>query len=412
MSLELSSLKESNEFLNLLMDSIPSAVFLVDKNVRIQQFNQGFQKLFSKTETELVNQYCGNAIGCAFAVDENQICGQTSNCSNCVLRNAIIESFLDKAPCSKVKLDRHFYIGSEKRNKHFLFSAMYLTYHKEEMILIVVDDMTELETQRLWLLEKQERLDEDLKSAAEIQRSLLPASFPRISNCSFAYRFIPSEQVGGDIFNIFELDDQHVIIYVLDVSGHGVPAAMVTVSVSQMLSPTTGYFCNRGDDIQPGCETELASPGKVLEALDANYPIERFDKYFTMSYVVLNHHELNLVSCNAGHPPPIILRSDGSMENLEQGGSIVGMGGLIPFEEEFKTLNKGDKLIFYTDGVTEYSSGAGELFGEDRLKTVIRRQVSGSAEQTADDIVRSVLEFGDNAPPDDDITIVVVNFSK
>lgn len=412
MAVELSNLRESNEFLNLLMDSIPSAVFLVDRDVRVQQFNQGFRKLFSKDEADLVNQYCGNAIGCAFTVDENQICGKTSNCNNCVLRSSIIGSLVEKAPSFKVKLHRDFYIGGNRLNKHFLFSSMYLTYHDDEMIMIVVDDMTELETQRLNLLEKQERLDEDLKSAAEIQKSLLPATFPRLHNCSFASRFIPSDQVGGDIFNVFELDEHRLIIYIIDVSGHGVPAAMVTVSVSQMLSPTTGYFCNRGAESLPACETELASPQKVLDALDASYPIERFDKFFTMSYVVLNHDDSKLSSCNAGHPAPIIVRSDGSLEFLEKGGSIVGLGGVIPFEEESTTLREGDKIVFYTDGVTEYSNSAGELFGEDRLNSLLVGMASRNAEETAEAIVNSVMEFGNNLPPADDITLVVVDFSK
>ncbi|MGD9818136.1 MAG: SpoIIE family protein phosphatase [Desulfomonilaceae bacterium] len=411
MAVDITDLKESNEFLNLLMDSIPSAVFLVDKSVRIQQFNQGFKKLFSKPEEEILNEFCGNAIGCAFTVDENGVCGHTSNCDKCELRDSIIMSFAEKAPSLKVKLTRDFYIGGQRLNKHFLFSSLYLTYHGDEMILIVVDDMTELETQRLSLVEKQERLDEDLKSAAEIQKSLLPASLPKLPGCDFAFRFIPSERVGGDIFNIFELDDERVVIYILDVSGHGVPAAMVTVSVSQMLSPTTGYFCNRENNSQFVCETELSSPKMVLTALDIHYPIERFDKYFTMSYVVLNHRKASLVSCNAGHPTPILLRSDGHVEYLEEGGAIVGLGGLIPYEDEMRLIEKGDKLIFYTDGITEYSNSAGELFGERRLKDLLGPMVNRTAEDTAEEIIRRIMEFGDGSPPGDDITLVVAHFS-
>ena len=410
LAIELNNLKESNEFLNLLMDNITSAVFLVDKDVRLQQFNDSFKKLFSKAEVDLINQLCGNAIGCAYTVDESQLCGQTSNCGKCGLRDSLFRAFAEKAPTFKVKLHRDFYIGGLRVNKHFLFSSMYLSYRNEEMILVIVDDVTEMETQRLWLVEKQERLDEDLKSAAEIQKSLLPDSFPKVDNCRFASKFIPSERVGGDIFNVFELDEERIIIYILDVSGHGVPAAMVTVSVSQMLCPTTGYFCGHGGQRSFACETELASPKKVLQALDMNYPLERFDKFFTMSYVVLNHRESTLVSCNAGHPAPILLRSDGRIEPLDQGGTIVGMGGVLPFEEEVKTLANGDKIIFYTDGLTEYTNATEEVYGVERLNKTLRNLTKFSAQETLDTIVSSVMEFGDNVSPCDDITLIVVDF--
>jgi phosphoserine phosphatase RsbU/P len=409
--IELNSLKESNEFLNLLMNNITSAVFLVDKEVRLQQFNDAFKKLFSKAEVELINKLCGNAIGCDYTVEEGQLCGKTSNCGKCGLRDSVFRAFAEKAPTFKVKLHRDFYIGGLRVNKHFLFSSMYLSYRDEEMILIIVDDMTEMETQRLWLVEKQLRLDEDLKSAAEIQRSLLPALFPKVDNCRFASKFIPSERVGGDIFNVFEIDKERIVIYILDVSGHGVPAAMVTVSVSQMLCPTTGYFCGHSGYRSPACETELASPKKVLQALDMNYPLERFDKFFTMSYVVLNHRESTLVYCNAGHPAPILLRSDGRLEPLEQGGTIVGMGGVIPFEEEVKTLAHGDKIIFYTDGLTEYTNTAGEAYGVERLNKILTKLTTFSAQETLDTVVSSVMDFGENVSPSDDITLVVVDFS-
>ncbi|MGO8878467.1 MAG: SpoIIE family protein phosphatase [Desulfomonilaceae bacterium] len=411
MAIQLGSLKESNEFLNLLMDNMTSAVFLVGKDFRVQQVNDSFKKLFSITEAKLINKLCGNAIGCAFTVDESQLCGKTSNCGNCELRDSVFSVFVEKVPVFKAKLHREFYIGGQRVDKYFLFSSVYLFYRDEEMVLVIVDDMSEMERQRLWLVEKQKRLDEDLKSAAEIQKSLLPASFPKVDNCRFASKFIPSERVGGDIFNVFELDEQRIVIYVLDVSGHGVPAAMVTVSVSQMLCPTTGYFCSHRESRSSVCETELSSPQKVLEALDMNYPLERFDKFFTMSYVVLNHRESTLVSCNAGHPAPILLRSDGRIEPLEQGGTIVGMGGVIPFEEEVKKLGNGDKIIFYTDGLTEYANADGEAYGLERLNKILNNLTTFSAQETLDTVVSSVMEFGDSVSPSDDITLVVVDFS-
>lgn len=92
------------------------------------------------------------------------------------------------------------------------------------------------------LIKKQKYLDEDLKAAAGIQKSLLPQKLPETDNFDFAWEFLPCDLIGGDIFNVFLLDDNHLGVYMLDVSGHGVPSAMVTVSVSQILQPHSGYM--------------------------------------------------------------------------------------------------------------------------------------------------------------------------
>ena len=86
----------------------------------------------------------------------------------------------------------------------------------------------------------------------------------------------------------------------------------------------------------------------------------------------------------------------------------MGLGGLVPFEEETKTLAQGDKVIFYTDGLTEYSNSSGELYGEQRLLNMMRNHAKSSIEKIVDALVDSVLEFGDKIPPNDDITLVAV----
>jgi len=132
------------------------------------------------------------------------------------------------------------------------------------------------------LLKKQEALDEDLKAAAGIQRSLLPQEPPDTRIVDVAWQFIPCEKIGGDIFNMVRLDEKHWGIYMLDVSGHGVPSALVAVSVSQILGPQQGLLLKK--TIKPPPFYEILSPAEVLNLLDQEYPIERFNKFFTISY--------------------------------------------------------------------------------------------------------------------------------
>ncbi len=178
------------------------------------------------------------------------------------------------------------------------------------------------------LLKKQEALDEDLKAAAGIQRSLLPKEPPDEDIVDVAWQFMPCEKIGGDIFNMVRLDEKHWGIYMLDVSGHGVPSALVAVSVSQILGPQQGLLLKK--TIKPPPFYEILSPAEVLNLLDQEYPIERFNKFFTISYIVFNTEDKSIIYSNAAHPPPILLHGNGEMELLDKGGTIIGMGGLTP----------------------------------------------------------------------------------
>jgi nitrogen-specific signal transduction histidine kinase len=148
MSINLKNLKESNEFLNILFDNITSALFILDKNARIENINESFTLLFQKREEKILGNLCGNALGCKFAVEENALCGETSHCKNCILKRDILQTMSEKVPTNRRKLSRDFYSDIQKETKHFLYSTRYIQYYGKEYILIIVDDHTELETSR------------------------------------------------------------------------------------------------------------------------------------------------------------------------------------------------------------------------------------------------------------------------
>jgi phosphoserine phosphatase RsbU/P len=259
------------------------------------------------------------------------------------------------------------------------------------------------------LTEKQKILDDDLRAAAGIQQSLLPRHLPDIENLVFGWRFMPSHAIGGDIFNIVRLDEKHVGVYMIDVSGHGAPAALITVSVSQTLKPE-GNVTKRRKYEPPGYG--INSPRKVMELLDREYPIERFGRYFTIVYLIVNTITGSLTYSNAAHPLPIVLRKNGEIEILDKGGTIIGLGGLIPFEEGEISLKRGDRIILFTDGILDCQNDRDDFYGPERFSSILESVRHERITDLLDGVVRSITDFCKGRPFQDDISIVVIEYGK
>lgn len=254
---------------------------------------------------------------------------------------------------------------------------------------------------------KQAKLEEDLAAAAHIQKALIPVAPPELKDFAFSWQFIPSDLSGGDIFNIHVIDDQTLIVYLIDVSGHGVPAAMVTVSITQSLQ-LSGQLIFRKDVAQHG-KKAIRSPSAVLSKLNEEYPLERFDKYFTISYLIIDRVTGIIRYSNAGHPPPLLLRASGALEKLDEGGPMIGLGDLLPFKEGELHIAKGDRLFLHTDGITEHCRGQ-EFYGSKRLSEELIRTQDLPLGKACKVIVEHVLDFENGLKPLDDITLVALEY--
>jgi len=263
---------------------------------------------------------------------------------------------------------------------------------------------------------KQNLIEKDLVAAGKIQRSLLPNESSSPGGLVIAWKFKPCQKVGGDIFNLFQLDDEHCVIYMVDVAGHGVPAAMVAVSVFQYLQPNCGNLMmtdNENVDTR-----EIQQPGQVLTSLDQEFTFERFNTFITMTYVIINSKTGELISSRAGHPPPIILRKDGMLQLLKKGGPALGTldlrsvaDGSIEFKEEHSKIYPGDKLILYTDGVNEYQNAKGELYGNDRFFNHLKQLRDQTIETLLEGVFNSLIVFGNNSEPKDDVSLLGLELS-
>jgi PAS domain S-box-containing protein len=255
------------------------------------------------------------------------------------------------------------------------------------------------------LVERQSRLDADMEAAAEIQRSLLPKEGTCSLGLEADFRFMPSATIGGDIFNVVCLDASHTGLYMIDVSGHGVPAALVSVTLAQEMSPSGELLMDKLLD-QP------RSPEGVLRLLDSAFPLERFDKFFSMFYMLYEMETGTLTYCNAGHPPPMLLRAGGGLECLEEGGTLVGLGLGDTYAQGKAEVGDGDMLLVYTDGVSELESPDGEQFSTERLEELFRQTRGRSPEQVLQMLTGKLQAHADGRPPDDDISLVCVRFSR
>ena len=213
----------------------------------------------------------------------------------------------------------------------------------------------------------------DLEAGARIQSTLIPQAATNIYGVQFDSIFLPSSYVAGDIYNYFQLDEDHLGFYVLDVAGHGIPAAMLSVTLSKALSPA-----NNKDSLLkqflPSPEPpyyRLINPAMVVETLNKRFQADPDTmQYFTMIYGMMDTRDGQTVLTLAGHPPPIFVRK-GTAVPVGTGGYPVGMLSEADYEEERVRLRKGDRLILYSDGITECTNDQGEQFSEQRLRRLL-----------------------------------------
>lgn len=260
------------------------------------------------------------------------------------------------------------------------------------------------------LKEKQRRLDEDLRAAAGIQQTLLPQKLPMMDEFSIAWKFLPSDTIGGDIFNIYRLDEKTLAIYMIDVSGHGAPSALITVSVSQALQPHDDGVLKKRTRRPP--YYRIQRPQEVLNFLAREYPLERFGKIFTVIYAIIDVQKGRLLYSSAGHPPPVLLHPDGSLEILDKGGPLIGLNGKIPFEEGQIRLRFGDILIFYTDGVIEHQNGKDAFYGAERFYGLLKSLRKRPIAELLDEVMKDLMAFGGDSKLRDDVSLLGMAYKR
>jgi sigma-B regulation protein RsbU (phosphoserine phosphatase) len=253
-------------------------------------------------------------------------------------------------------------------------------------------------------------LEDDLKAAAWMQQRLLPPPALEAHGVRCEWRLQPSGYIAGDIFNFFALDEFHVAFYLLDVSGHGIPAAMLSVSLSMMLTPDAahGSPLKRYD---PVTDTyEILSPAEVVHELNRRFQLKD-DRYFTMIYGLFDSRSSLLRVAQAGHPGPAFIKKDGTVTILGTGGMPVGLWRDIEFDCVDTCVSSGDRLLLYSDGITECINLQGEAFGESRLLAHLEEGTAQSLDKLLTRLLSDVSNWRAQAEFGDDLSLLAIEMT-
>ena len=254
-------------------------------------------------------------------------------------------------------------------------------------------------TLKRYIGEAAARIDKELEYAKQIQLSALPSNFPDTEKFSIYAQMIAAKEVGGDFYDFYSLDDNTVLFLAADVSGKGIPAAMFMMTAKTIIRD----LAERGLSVD---EIFTIANDKLCENNESGMFVTAW-----MGKMDLTTGKLSFA--NAGHNPPLVVHSDGDSEYLKSrtGFVLAGMEGMRYRANEM-TLDRGDRIFLYTDGVTEATDKNEALYGEDRLQSFIDKNKSLKAEALLSGLKEDINLFAGDAPQFDDITMLIFDYKK
>lgn len=251
-----------------------------------------------------------------------------------------------------------------------------------------------------------DKIDEELRLAAQLQREFLPSKLPSAGPVQCKVLFRPAGYVSGDVYDVFQLDDHHLGIFLADAVGHGVPAALFTMYIKSVL---------RGGQLQyrAGHEPRIVPPHELLALLNQEMieqPVGKM-RFASACYGVLDCETLQLHLARAGHPFPLVIRADGSGQFLESEGSLLGVFADRPFPTTTFQLQPGDQLLVYSDGFEEVlQSRVGRITQPqaNELASEFRKLSAAGADQALEELAHQLDQTVGSLNQRDDLTVLCI----
>ncbi|MFA6541889.1 MAG: PP2C family protein-serine/threonine phosphatase [Bacteroidota bacterium] len=281
-------------------------------------------------------------------------------------------------------------LGERMRGGTYTQSDLEFIYSLANLAFISLENVRLFEE----AVEKQ-RLENELMIAKEIQQGLLPRALPDIHNYEIASLNISSKQVGGDYYDVLPTPDGNYIFVIADVSGKGTPASLLMANLQATVHALVPINFSLSE--------------ATSRINDLIYRNTASDKFITFFWGALDPLKNIFTYVNAGHNQPIVLRSNGSIERLDQGGLILGiMKTIVPYTEGSVHLQSGDAIIMYTDGVSEAMNIKGIDYSEERLEQFVKYLNKKTAGSILEEIRSEIQSYTAGAPQSDDITLVII----
>ncbi len=269
----------------------------------------------------------------------------------------------------------------------------------------------ELEETNLLLAKANARMSRDLQAAAKIQESFLPREAPRIPGIDFAWVYRPCDELAGDGLNFIPFGDGLIGLYILDVSGHGVASALLSVTLSRLLSPPSDPSSILIRHREAGHPFALTAPAEVAARLNRLFAFDSATAQFaTMVYGILNAATGEFRYISAGHPGPVHVPCGADPVILASQGFPIGLADEV-CEERLVRLGAGDRLYLYSDGVSEAMDASGQPFGNARLLELIGQGRSQPLQASVAALMGEITRWQGSERPQDDISLLVIEVS-
>jgi len=255
------------------------------------------------------------------------------------------------------------------------------------------------------------RMKKDLEAAAKVQRALMPNSLPKVLDFSFVWNFVPCDELGGDILDVFQLDEDNIGLYLLDVSGHGVQAALLSVTLNRLLAQMAEGSLQFEEAGGGQTERQLLSPAEVAAGLNTRFQMDASPgavQYFTFLYGILNTHTSMFRYVSAGHPGPLQVPTDGKSVLHPQEGFAIGWFPDSTYQEFVIELKPGDRLYLYSDGILEAMNSADELFGPERVVEALEERKNLTLQGGVEELVECGRQWSGDAGFADDVSILAL----
>jgi len=290
-------------------------------------------------------------------------------------------------------------------------SASMIRLGDRDYLIALVRDISERKRVEEELRRANERMNADLEAAAKLQRALLPCSSPVVEGLRAAWHVKPSERLAGDTLNIFRLDEHHVGFYLLDVSGHGVKAAMLSVALHRILTPQPVPLSILVEKANGGYR--VVPPREVARRLNSMFQMsDGTGQYFTLFYGVLDMRTRTLRFVSAGQGAPVIVGADGAVREIERYDHPIGMLPDLAFEDHTVEIEPGSTLFVHSDGLVETFDGEGEPFGKERLLDAFRETRSLGLQESLTELVERVDRYGCPECIRDDMSVIAVQLTR